>query len=250
MPALPVAADPVVQPGLTDRLSRYFRNRRDKGLRDLILAERGRVPGVFTILDLGGRVDYWQRLGFDFLETHDITVLCVNYTAAELHANTITHPRIAVSVGDACNMVGVTDDQYHMVHSNSVIEHVGQFSNVRAFAGEVDRLAPAYYVQTPYFWFPIDPHWPKMPFFHWMPNSWRYKLLCRFELGWGNPCRDIDHAMSDLEGTRLLDRRQMNDLFPRGAVRFEWFLGLPKSMIAERRSAVGARGTNAVLSRA
>lgn len=224
------------QPRLTDRLSRYFRNRRDTRLREMILAERARVTGRFTILDLGGRVGYWQRVGFDFLESHDISVECVNYTAEELYANTIQHARISLSVGDATNMVGVGDNQYHLVHSNSVIEHVGPFANVRAFSHEVHRLAPAHYVQTPYFWFPFDPHWPRMPFFHWMPMSWRYRLLCRFGLGWGDRCDDVDHAMRDLEGTRLLDRRQMKVLFPTAQLRFEWFLGLPKSMIAEKRS--------------
>ena len=218
------------------KLSGYFRNRRDKRLRDLILIERKRVLGIFTIIDLGGRVDYWKRVGFDFLEANDISVVCVNYTYEELYGENIMHPRVASAVGDACKMVDITDNQYNFVHSNSVIEHVGQFSNVRAFAREVHRLAPAYYVQTPYFWFPFDPHWPRMPLFHWMPMPWRYKLLCRFGLGWGGPCRDIDHAMHDLEGTKLLDRRQMSDLFPQGVVRFEWFLGLPKSMIVERRT--------------
>ena len=133
-------------------------------------------------------------------------------------------------------MTGEADNSYQLVHSNSVVEHVGRFSSMRAFANEARRLAPAYYVQTPYFWFPIDPHWPRMPFFHWMPLSWRQKLLRRFSLGWGGKCRDIDHAMHDLEGTVLLDWSQMRALFPDGRLRVERFFGLPKSMIAERVS--------------
>lgn len=229
-------ADPTGRQRLTKRLSERFRAARDRTLRDMIVAERRRVSGPFTIIDLGGRADYWRRVGFDFLEANDVHVVCINYTEAELYASEDKHPRLTARVGDACNMVGEGDNAYQMVHSNSVVEHVGRFSSMRAFAGEVRRLAPAYYVQTPYFWFPIDPHWPKMPFFHWLPQSWRQKLLRRFSLGWGGPCRDIDHAMSDLEGTILLDWSQMRTLFPDARLRPERLLGLPKSMIAERRA--------------
>ena len=200
----------------------------------MIVAERASVAGPFTILDLGGRADYWRRVGFDFLDSHDLRIVCVNYTEAELYASNDQHPRLTARVGDACAMADA-DNSYNLVHSNSVVEHVGRFASMRAFAGEVRRLAPAYYVQTPYFWFPIDPHWPKMPFFHWLPLSWRQKLLRRFSLGWGGPCRDIDHAMHDLEGTILLDWSQMRTLFPDGRIRAERLFGLAKSMIAERR---------------
>lgn len=222
---------------LTKRISDRFRSGRDEGLRALIIAERARVAGPFTILDLGGRVDYWRRVGFDFLETQDVHVVCINYTKEELYAIEDQHPRLTARVGDATNMAGETDNGYNLVHSNSVIEHVGRFAAMRAFANETRRLAPAYYVQTPYFWFPIDPHWPELPMFHWMPLSWRQKLLRRFGLGWGGPCKDIDHAMRDLEGATLLDWSQMTTLFPDGRIRAERIAGLPKSMIAERRSA-------------
>ena len=221
---------------LTKRLSTHFRANRVHALRDMVLAEREHVSGPFRIIDLGGRVDYWEQVGFDFLDQHEIYVVCINYTEEELYTSQRQHPNITARVGDACNMAGETNNSYHMVHSNSVIEHVGRFSDMRAFAGETRRLAPAYYVQTPYAWFPIDPHWPKLPLFHWLPTSWRHKLLRRFSLGWGGPCRDIDHAMRDLEGTVLLDRSQMKTLFPDSCLRSERFLGLAKSMIAERRS--------------
>ena len=217
-------------------LSARFRAARDVRLRALIVAERQRVRGAFRILDVGGRADYWQRVGLDFLAAYDVEILCVNYTEAELYAGAATFPRLQMAVGDA-RALDYADGSFDLVHSNSVIEHVGGFADKRAFAREVRRLAPAYYVQTPYFWFPIDPHWPKMPLFHWMPMSWRWRLLCRWKLGFAGPHRDMDHALGDLEATVLLDWAQMRGLFPDAALRAERLLGLPKSVIAERRSA-------------
>jgi hypothetical protein len=221
---------------LTKKLSDRFRGSRDRQLRALIISERRNVSGPFRILDLGGRADYWRRVGFDFLDEHDLLIVCVNYTEQELYASKDNHWRLTARVGDATNLVNESNQSYHLVHSNSVIEHVGTFISKRAFATETCRLAPAYYVQTPYFWFPIDPHWPKLPMFHWLPMSWRQKLLRRYGLGWGGPCKDIDHAMRDLEGTSLLDWSQMATLFPDGSIRAERFFGLAKSMIAERRT--------------
>lgn len=222
---------------LAARLSKRFRTARDQILKDIILSERQLVEGRFRVLDLGGRADYWERVGFGFLETHDIEVVCVNQTESELYSGKISHPRLSARVGDACNLNDLPDLFFNMVHSNSVIEHVGPFASKRAFANEVRRLAPVHYVQTPYAWFPIDPHWPKFPIFHWLPLSLRQKLLRRYGLGWGGRCASVDHAMRDLESTVLLDRTQMKSLFPEASLQIERFFGFPKSLIAVRRTA-------------
>lgn len=218
-----------------DKVSTRFRAGRDKRLRDLILAERARVEGLFRILDLGGRADYWARVGFDFLEAHDIQVHCINTSEGELYDKG-EHPRVTTGIGDA-RALALPDNSFDMVHANSVIEHVGCFADKRAFANEVRRLAPSHYIQTPYAWFPIDPHWPRMPFYHWLPNSLRQKLLRRFRLGWGRPSPDIDHAMHTIEGTELLDRSMMKALFPDSRIGAERVLLLTKSIIAERTKA-------------
>lgn len=221
------------QLSLRARLSRHFRSRRDRFLRDFILAQRAGVTGPFRIADLGGRVDYWGRVGLDFLAANDIHVTVINQTSEELYAGQ-DHERFALAVGDCCQLTDVADNQFDMVHSNSVIEHVGGYARKQAFANEVNRIAPTHYVQTPNYWFPVDPHWPLLPGFHWLPFSWRWRLLMRFKLGWGGPHRSIAHAMGDLEGTVLVDGAQMRDLFPSSRVQAERFLLLAKSLIAVR----------------
>lgn len=218
-------------------LSAGFRGRRDVALKAFIVrlaAARAPQAGPFRIVDLGGRWDYWARIGHDFLDAHDIHVLCVNYSQEEARANTGRHPRLAAETGDARAMKGYADGAFDLVHSNSVIEHVGRFVDMRAFAEETRRLAPAYYVQTPYFWFPVDPHFPRVPLFHWLPLSLRLKLVRRFKVGWSRPVADVDHAMRNVESSVLLDTTQMRALFPDGRLRYERIALLPKSIIVER----------------
>lgn len=218
-------------------LSYRFRQKRDRLLRAFILDERARVTGTFRIVDLGGTADYWRRVGFEFLEINDIEITCVNVFATEFGLSERESARLKCIVGNACDMQGHEDNGFHLVHSNSVIEHVGRWPEMRAFAEQVRRLAPAYYIQTPYFWFPFDPHFHRVPFYHWLPESLRAKLLSRFKVGWAKPQRgDIDGAMRLVNSSVLIDAWQFDSLFPDAQRRFERFLLLPKSLIGLRHS--------------
>ena len=104
-----------------------------------------------------------------------------------------------------------------------------------AFAGEVRRLAPAYFVQTPNFWFPIEPHF-MAPLFHWLPEPARVALVRRFALGHRRRQPDVGKAMDEIESVRLLNRKMFSFLFPDGKLVIERMLGLPKSLIAIRGS--------------
>lgn len=215
-------------------LSTRFRTRRDALLRSFILERRAGVSGPFRILDLGGTADYWRRVGFDWLEVNDIDITCVNHLATEFGASAREAVRLRCIVGDGRDMHEHADNSFDFVHSNSVVEHVGRWPDMRAFANECRRLAPAYYVQTPYFWFPIDPHFYRVPMFHWMPESWRLKLFRRMKIGHAAAAPDIDRAMSLVMSSILLDHSQFTGLFPDAEVRFERVALLPKSLIAMR----------------
>jgi len=142
--------------------------------------------------------------------------------------------RFSFEKGDATNLPAISDRTFDLVHSNSLIEHVGRWTDMKRMAANVRRLADNYYIQTPYFWFPMEPHFRTIGY-HWMPPQWRVKLLLRRSLGFYPMAADIHGAMDCVEGIYLLDKNQFKALFPDGRIVSEKVCGLTKSLIADSR---------------
>lgn len=214
-------------------LSTRFRRRRDVRLRALISAISEAQKSV-TILDMGGTPEYWERVGLDFLRSVGARITLVNRDEGELSAGQGSSDLFFSEVGDACNLSHIKDRSFDLVHSNSVIEHVETWANMKSFARETRRLGKFYYVQTPYFWFPVDPHYYKAPFFHWLPRPTRASLLLNFPIAHAGRVSSVDLAYDVVDRARLLDRRQFQFLFPDADLEFERIAGVPKSIIAIR----------------
>jgi hypothetical protein len=182
------------------------------------------------ILDVGGTAKYWTALADD-IACLDCEVLVVNFDVDELNHEELgrLRDRISFAVGNATSLP-YGDGSFDLVHSNSVIEHVGTWRDTEAAAKEIRRLAPSYYVQVPYFWFPYEVHYRAL-FVHWLPEQWQARIFMQFDMG-DAPTRTLSGAMRKVQHTRLLDRLQFHELFPDAAIEHERFLGLTKSLIA------------------
>lgn len=203
-----------------------FRERRFAVVRQLIdavLAERGSC----TILDIGGEPDYWN-IATDYLTDRNIHIELLNLVPQRAPG-----PQFATRVGDATRLGELADNSFDLVHSNSVVEHVGTWEAMAAMAHNVRRLAPRYYVQTPNFWFPFEPH-VRLPIFHWLPEQLRFRILMHFDVGFAPRRSSVDHAMRDVQSMCLLDRRQLAALFPDARIEIERVLAMPKSLMAVR----------------
>jgi hypothetical protein len=100
-------------------------------------------------------------------------------------------------------------------------------------AQEVRRLAPRYFVQTPNFWFPVEPHF-RLPFIHWLPEPWRASIVMRRACGFYPRARSCNEARCIIDDARLIDARAMSELFPDAVIERERFAGFTKSLIAIR----------------
>lgn len=151
-----------------------------------------------------------------------------------LHPFETDDPRYRSLVGDACDLSPFEAEGYDLAHSNSVIEHVGDWTNMRAMAEGMARIAPRYFVQVPYFWFPLEPHW-RVPFLHWFADPIRAKFIKAF--GFGSPAGQPMHvAMKRAQDARILDKDQVRALFPDGRIIEERVAGvLTKSLMVVRR---------------
>ena len=189
------------------------------------------AEGKVNIADVGGTQRNWNMFPHDVLKDHNVHVTLINLPGAEKRE---AEPGFTFVEGDACDLKEYETNSFNIVHSNSVVEHVGDWGRMVAFAGEVRRLAPNYFVQTPNFWFPMEPHF-MTPVYHWLPKPMRVKLILRFELGHLKRAASVSDAVYAVESARLLDKRMFRELFPDAEIITERLLLLPKSMIAVRR---------------
>ena len=122
---------------------------------------------------------------------------------------------------------------FDLVFSNSVIEHVGSYDDMAAFAREIMRVGENIYVQTPNRWFPVEPHIVAL-FIHWLPRNLYHRLVF-LSLVWWVLKNNREMFYRYLEGTDLLSKRQMRSLFPMKNFFAEKFFGLNKSFIVSSR---------------
>jgi hypothetical protein len=203
-----------------------FRQRRFQrflSIADEIIAQRGSC----RIADIGGWSAYWQHLE-PLWRDRPLHITIVNIVKSP-----VPDDRFTALVGDARHLDQLDDLSFDLVHSNSVIEHVGLWADQRKMANEVRRLAPRYYVQTPNFWFPVEPHL-RTPFIHWLPEPGRVAIVRLRSCGFYPKAGSYDEARTILDDARLLDANGMASLFPDAAIERERFAGLTKSLIAVR----------------
>jgi hypothetical protein len=212
---------------LADSLGASFRRKRGAlafRMIDALIARHGRC----RILDVGGTERYWSLFAPQLAEREGkIEILLSNITGEPPRKSGI----FEYMTWDATRPRHL--DDIHMVHSNSVIEHVGGWEGAQKFAANVREQCENYYVQTPYFWFPVEPHYRAL-FFHWLPESIRYRKIMKRAYATYPKVDDFDQAMTFIREIYLLDKRQMQHIFPDAAIVPENVLGLTKSLTAVR----------------
>jgi SAM-dependent methyltransferase len=117
-----------------------------------------RLPAHARVLDLG-----CGRIGLRALEPQ------LDITGVDLQERP-EYPGPFVRA-DATAGLPFDDDEFDLVYCSSVIEHVAP-PRREAFAAELRRVGRGWFVQTPAFSFPVEPH-ALLPFAHWLPVALR-----------------------------------------------------------------------------
>jgi SAM-dependent methyltransferase len=207
--------------------------------RGRLFLERLQLSATDKILDLGG--GRGGHIAAILPHRRNVTIADADPAmlkdAAEIHG-------FATVCLDGSAKFPIADRQYDIVFCSSVIEHVtgpreiipsllasAQFAaSARAaqanFAAEVRRISKRYFVQTPYKYFPLEPH-SFLPFFVvLLPRRWQIGLLNFCGRHW------IKQAQADF---RLLTIKEMRTLFPDAEIVFERYCGFVKSIVAIKR---------------
>jgi hypothetical protein len=185
---------------------------------------RAEFPGLesMSLIDLGGTVEAWIR---------------APVRPAAVHVVNLESPPpdipdwISAQQGDACDLrADVAGATYDLVFSNSVIEHVGGHAQRQRFADAVHKLSPRHWIQTPYRYFPIEPHW-LFPGFQFLPLTAKAEISRRWPLVYTQSASHAEGVRAAM-GVELLSRTEMAYYFPDSVLRAERLMGLTKSLIA------------------
>lgn len=199
-----------------------FRKKRFDYFLQFIVANLG-PNASFSILDIGGTQRYWESMSF-FSAFPNAKITLVNLVKEE-----VRHEHMTSEIGNACDLHQYPTQSFDIVFSNSVIEHLYTYEQQQKMAAEVLRIGKHHFIQTPYYYFPIEPHW-MVPFFQFLPATFRIFLTRNFSLGHIQKAATMETATELVNEVRLLSIKEMKALFPQSKIYKEYLLGLVKSI--------------------
>ncbi len=176
-----------------------------------------------SILDVGGTEYFWTHR--DFHKSKDIKVTLLNLEKVQ-----VENDMFESVAGDASDLSQYKDNQFDIVFSNSVIEHLYTWKNQMKMANECRRVGKYHYIQTPNKYFFIEPHF-RLPFFGLLPRKLAFWLLVNTPLSHGHKWAH-KKANTWLEEIELLTGNKVKQLFEDSVVYKEKFLGMTKSFTA------------------
>lgn len=200
-------------------ISLYLRKKRFKIFYDLLKKKSGN-----KILDIGGFENTLEILDKYFCDNNEITIL--NIENVELQ-----NKKFKFVLGDATDRGLFPDNSFDVIYCNSVIEHAGDYEQRKILSENIRKWAHNYFVQTPNFYFPMEPHF-LIPFFQFLPIKLRVYLLNRFNLGYFSKEKNREDALKVVSSVRLLKKKDLLSIFPGAKILKERFLFFTKSLIA------------------
>jgi hypothetical protein len=186
-----------------------------------VLQQRFPTVSSMRVLDLGGWLSSWRSVSGRPAE-----VVSLNLNPQEDEPGSWGRS----VVGDACSPPEwLLEESFDLVYSNSLIEHVGGHQRCLALAEVVHAAAPHHWVQTPYRYFPVEPHW-LCPGLQFLPVAARARVASSWPFGFMSSTETT--AVDDVLSVSLLSITEMKHYFPRSEVIRDTWLGATKSIVA------------------
>jgi len=174
--------------------------------------------GEMRVLDLGGTPRFWRAAP---VKPQHVTIVNLITEAGD-------ESWIDSRQGDIFQLP--PGERFDLVVSNSVIEHLGGHEQRMRFAEVVERHASRHWVQTPNYYFPVEPHW-LFPGMQYLPDRGRVAVAEHWKLGHIRT-RSRAEAEREIAEVELLTPKALAGYFPSSEIWFERMLGLAKSIVA------------------
>lgn len=177
-----------------------------------------------NILDLGGSDYHWRNSRFRDNKNFHITIVNTEQQNIKDLRN------LSFIKKDVKDLNYFDDKEFDLVYSNSLFEHINNYDEQKKLAGEIRRIGRHYFIQTPNYYFPVEPHF-LIPFFQFLPVTWKTMLIKKYDLGWYKKHKDEDKARELADSVRLLKKSELKQIFPGGKIYTEKYFLLNKSFI-------------------
>ncbi|NVN84588.1 MAG: class I SAM-dependent methyltransferase [Rhodopseudomonas sp.] len=214
-------------PAYLKPLSNFFRKRRNRRLHQLVEQLSSAKGGPIDVLDIGGSLGFWRNIPENVRAKCNVVLLNLPgaYEADQRDGNEILGTTVSLLTGDARDLSRFGDSSFDLIVCNSVLEHVGSWSDMKSAAEEARRVGRRGLVQVPAFEFPIEQHY-LLPFIHWFAFPIQVKLLALLHRDFTKWSFHDQHML--VHHTQPLTRTELQELFPGAEISREWVV-LPKS---------------------
>ncbi len=199
--------------------SQNFREQRN----NLFIKLTNALPRPLKIVDIGGTVEFWQKTKLYNNSDYQITLINLDKQIGKNNLN--------CHKADGCNLKIFKENQFDITFSNSTIEHLNCWQKQIKMAKEIRRVGKFYFIQTPNYYFPIEPHF-HLPFFQFIPDSIKKSVIRNSSLEGRGETRNENEIEKNINSINLLTRRKLRKLFPEGKIANEKYWGITKSFIA------------------
>lgn len=163
------------------------------------------------VLDLGGTQEYWEMM--EYTDPTLIQVTLINLDNTNVTLPNFSHVKMNVLDLNKYNF------DCDIIFSHSLIEHVDH----EKFARIVRDFNKPYFIQTPNKHFPIEPHF-LIPLFQFFPLWLKYYVVKNFRK-W---------MISVVESINLLDKKELEKLFPDAMIFDGKIFGLTQSFVVTK----------------
>ncbi|MEO8209849.1 MAG: class I SAM-dependent methyltransferase, partial [bacterium] len=136
---------------------------------DFFLQFCNKLEKPLRIIDLGGSDYHWRNSVFK--NNKDFYITIVNTEVPDLK----DFRNVCFIKKNVRDLKYFDNNEYDIVYSNSLLEHLNKSDEQKNLAKEIKRIGKHYFIQTPNYYFPLEPHF-LFPFFQFLPEKMKTRL--------------------------------------------------------------------------